>query len=387
MMPDDGSALRAEVPSPGSASEMSLEDDASSRPDLSVLQSIHFHQLVALIEMRRKAATPVGRLGDPADEFVRFRSTRSLSFGPGDISEVSQDGERLDIRINFFGLYGPASPLPPYYTERIIEEDQTPSEVEDLLDLFNHRLISLLHVVWRKYRYYLRYETGGGDPLSKRFLALCGFPIEDRDHIGQISRSALLPHVGLMSLYSSSAEVIAATLSNFFQIPCRIEEFVDRRVAIAPGSQFRWGFANNLLGEDAILGSSIEDDLGKFRIRLGKAAYEKLAPFLPDGNRHQQLAELLSMINREPLEWDIAFEFEPESVPMAQLGESRLGWSSWMYAHETARLESTIHLAPVEKLSTESAKKAASAPVWGLPSEDALKFEGASVGGAGASVG
>lgn len=348
------------------------EQPAAGQPrqDVSELKLIHFHQLVSLIEMRRKRSHTVGEIGDPAREFLRFRSTRSLSFGAGDMSDVGYVGnsDLLEIRVNFFGLYGPASPLPPYFTERIIEQDQTPSSVEDLFDLFNHRLISLLHAVWRKYRYYLRYEAGGTDPLSKRFLALCGFPIEDRDRIGQIARSALLPHVGLMSLYSSSAEVVAATLSNFFQIPCRIEEFVLRSVPIREESRFQFGVANNLLGEDAVMGFSLEDDLGKFTIRLGEAAFDRLAPFLPDGNRHRQLAELLSMINREPLEWDIRFEFEPETVPMARLGECRLGWSSWMHAHEAGRLESKVHIAPVEMLSSDSATVDA-APAMGRPSD------------------
>lgn len=387
-MNEETRGLRPDPASPSIGPEALPYPGGMPKSDLTALKSIHFHQLVSLIEMQRKSAIPVGQLADPADEFLRFRSTRSLSFGAGDISGVATGGEtdRIDIRINFFGLYGPASPLPPYYTERIIEEDQTPSAVEDLLDLFNHRLISLLHVVWRKYRYYLRYEAGGADPLSKRFLALCGFPIEDRDHIGQISRSALLPHVGLMSLYSSSAEVVAATLSNFFQVPCRIDEFVPRQVAIRPESRFQWGVANNLLGEDVVLGLALEDDLGKFRIRLGKAAYDRLAPFLPDGSRHRQLAELLSMINREPLEWDIAFEFEPETVPMARLGECRLGWSSWMYAHEPERLESTVHLAPVENLSMDLGSIGASATV-AEHSPSAFEFQNASLGGVGALVG
>jgi type VI secretion system protein ImpH len=196
----------------------------------------------------------------------------------------------------------------------------------------------------------LRYESGGADALSKRFLALCGFPIEDRSHIGEISRSALLPHIGLMSLYSSSAEVVAATLSNFFQIPCRIEQFVPRRVAIGPEALCRWGVANNRLGEDMVMGTTLEDDLGKFRLRLGPAPFGALQPFLPGGERHRQLAELLSMINREPLEWDIACDFEPESVPMAKLGECQMGWSGWMYADDPERLQSTVHVAPFDTM-------------------------------------
>ena len=350
MMLDAKMEPAAALPENSGEAEPVPVGEVAQGPDLADLQFMHFHQLVTLIEMQHANAKRVGSLGDPRAEYVRFRSTRSLSFGASDISEVSQ-GEvpgRIDIRANFFGLYGPASPLPPYYTERVIEEDMTPSAVEDLFDLFNHRLISLLHVVWRKYRYFLRYETGGTDALSKRFLALCGFPIEDRGRIGQISRSALLPHVGLMSLYSSSAEVVAATISNFFGVPCRIEEFVPRRVAIDEGSRFQLGMMNSTLGEDGVLGFELEDDLGKFRIKLGKADYDQLRAFLPGGSRHGQLAELLSMINREPLEWDILFEFEPQTVPMARLGECHLGWSSWMHADQVDRLESSICLAAVE---------------------------------------
>lgn len=339
---------------------MKLEDKARTKNQIvpfgaggsrtAGLETISFHQLVTLIEMQHDEAPRVGSMDDPAREFMRFRATRSLSFGPRDISVVNSldEGNQLEIRVNFFGLYGPASPMPPHFTERIIQEDQTPSAVEDLLDLFDHRLISLLHVAWRKYRYYLRYETGATDPLSKRFLALCGFPIEDRDSIGEISRAALLPHIGLMSLYSGSADVVATIVSNFFDVPCRIEEFVPRRVTIDPESRLELGRSNNRLGEDAVLGFTIEDDLGKFRVCLGRASYETLAPFLPHGALHRQLAGLLAMSNREPLEWDISFDFEPETIPVARLGESRLGWSTWLQAGDSGDLDDPIIIAAVD---------------------------------------
>lgn len=345
MMLDDGG--RTVEPDGGIAGEATERLRAA---DLSGLKDMHFHQLVTLFEMQRGTSSRIGSLDAPETEFLRFRSSRSLSFGPGDISAVALDGEagRLDVRVNFFGLYGPASPLPPYYTERIIEDDRSPSAVEDIFDLFNHRLISLLHVVWRKYRYYLRYEAGAEDPLSKRFLALCGFPVEDQQRSGRISRSSLLPHIGLMSLYASSADVVAATLSNFFKIPCRIEEFVPRRVPIDADARFRLGIANTVLGEDAVLGSEIEDDLGKFRICLGPADFEQLSPLLPFGDRHGQLCELLTMVNREPLEWDVEYDLEPGSVPMARLGECRLGWSSWLATDGPEHVESRVCVASME---------------------------------------
>jgi len=315
------------------------------------LAQFSFHQLVSLIELREADRVKVGSLDDPADEYLRFRATRSLGFGPGDISSLSddKDDDLLEVRVNFFGLYGPASPLPPSFTERIIEDEKTPAPVEDLMDLFNHRLISLLHVIWRKYRYYLRYEEGGMDPLSKRFLALCGFPIEDRSHIGQISRSALLPHVGLLALYSSSAGVVSSTISNFFKVPCHIREYVPRTVQIDSESRSLLGRRNHRLGEDIILGDQVDDNLGKFRVCLGRADFGVIAPFLPDGARHGQLSEILSMTNREPLDWDIEFDFKPDTIPMGQLGEARLGWTSWLQADDPGDLESTVCIAPVER--------------------------------------
>ena len=319
------------------------------RLDTEALAKFGFHQLVTLLQLRNPDHLPVGMLGDVEHEHVLFRASRSLGFGAGDVARVSHDGpdERVEVRVNFLGLYGPASPLPPSYTERVIEDDRVPGAVEDLLDIFNHRLISLFHLIWRKHRHFLRYETGGADAISRRFLALCGFPIDERSHIGQISRAALLPHAGLLSLHSSSAETMAATVSKFFGLPCSVQEFVGRSVEIGADDMSRLGLSR--LGEDIMLGGHLTDDFGKFRLRLGEADFDDLAPFLPGGERHRALIEILTMVNREPLDWDIEFVFRPGSVPVAKLGETRLGWTSWSAAGDPGAIASTIVLSPVHE--------------------------------------
>lgn len=305
-----------------------------------------FFQLVYLIGLIHNDVNRMGPGYVPGEEPILFRATRSLSFGASDVSSISYDDElgKFVVRVNFLGLYGPASPLPPNVTERIIESDANPSSVEDLLDLFNHRLVTLLFQIWYRTRHYIRFREHGLDATSKCLLALCGFPIEDRAEIGTVARSALLPHVGLMSLYSNSAEAVASVLSSFFHIPCQIIEYVNRHVVIGQEAQINLGIRNTLLGGDMVLGEEVEDDLGKFTVRFGPAPYAKLQPFLPGGARHHEVSELLAMVMRDPLEWDMQFEFEEETVSSGFVGEARLGVSLWLDAEDDRNLENPVQL-------------------------------------------
>lgn len=316
-------------------------------PRIDALESLGFHQLVSVMEARRDDAPRVGSIGNPAGEYLRFRASRSRSFEAREVAETRllDDGDRLEVRVNFFGLYGPASPLPPDYTERILEAGEAPSAVEDFLDLFNHRLISLLHVIWRNHRHDLAYKSGASDPLSRRFLALCGLPVDDHAEGGPMAPAALLAHAGLMSVASGSAEVVAGLISDYFGIPCRIEEFVPRQVTMDKESRLGLGRSNTILSEDAVLGSRIEDDLGKFRVCLGPAPFDALAPFFPGEARHQALCQILAMKCREPLDWDLSFDCEPDTVPIARLGEARLGRSSWLGANGSGEMQNPVILA------------------------------------------
>jgi len=313
-----------------------------------MLDRTQFFQALYLIGLLHPKLREMGPGFDPGQEVLRFRASRSLSFGPSDVSGIDLDAQsgRYDVRVNFFGLYGPASPLQPYVTERIIEQDETPSPVEDLLDLFNHRFITLLHEIWRKSRHFVRYEGHGLDATSQCLLALCGFPVDDRETLGNIPRAAILPHVGLMAHYANSPDAIASMLTSFFGLPFEIIEFVSRTVDVPPEALMSLGLGNSLLGGDMVLGEQVEDDLGKFRLRLGPAPYEVLQDFLPGGDQHGVLTDLLTMIVRDPIDWDLEFSYEPDGIEAGQLGSARLGNDLWLCDEEGGPLENNVHLAP-----------------------------------------
>ena len=333
------------------------EDNGLDAALIERLGGTQFFQALYLIGLLHPDLLKIGPGHDPENEIARFRATRSLSFGASDVASIDYDADadRYDLRVNFFGLYGPASPLPPYVTERIIERDESPSAVEDLLDLFNHRLITLLFEIWRKSRHFVRYEGHGLDATSQCMLALCGFPVDERDSLGNVDRAAILPHIGLMSHYANSPDAISSMLSIFFQVPFEIIEFVTRTVDIPADALMELGIGNTRLGDDMVLGEEVEDDLGKFRLRLGPAPYDKLVEFLPRGEQHATLVDILSMIVRDPIDWDLEFQYEAETMRQGQLGSARLGNNLWVADIEGGALENNVQLAPASTDSSVSA--------------------------------
>ena len=59
------------------------------------------------------------------------------------------------------GLYGPSSPLPNHYTEDVLWASADEDAARSFLDLFNHRLISLVFRAWEKYRQPFRFAQSG----------------------------------------------------------------------------------------------------------------------------------------------------------------------------------------------------------------------------------
>ena len=291
-----------------------------------------FHQFVLLLEKRFQQIGSNARTIDPHDEVIRFRAARSLSFGLADIAQIdlAPDGPtRLDLRVNFLGLYGPSSPLPPHYTERIVQSDVAENPLEDFFDFFNHRLVMLSHAIWRKYRHHERYQKGAGDPISQRVFSLIGLQPVAKPSPRQLRRATILPQAGLLSLYSRSASIVAGLVTHYFKVPCEIEEFVERNVTISDDDKLRLGEASGVLGDSFVLGDTVPDVTGRFRLKIGPVTRNELAAFLPVKPEHQTLIDLIALALREPLEWDLRISLIQDEARPWKLGEGRLGWNIW----------------------------------------------------------
>jgi type VI secretion system protein ImpH len=245
--------------------------------DLETLARAPFFRLAEMLQRLYPDAAPIGSTQSPAEEAVRFKANASFAFPASEIASVAPSAEvpsGLDVRINLLGLYGPSSPLPTSYTERIIHAENS-NALGDFLDLFNHRFAGLLFLVWRHYQHHLRYETRGADPISQAVAALFGLPPLVGDAEADDRRPMLLPYAGLLSMNSRSASSMARVIAHYFSFECEVEEFIPRWITVPDDARFSLGGADLELGVDTILGETMEDATGHFRLWCGPLPFAR----------------------------------------------------------------------------------------------------------------
>ena len=84
------------------------------------------------------------------------------------------------------------------------------------------------------------------------------------------------------------------------------------------------------LGRNMIVGSSVRDSLGKFRVRVGPLSMPLFKQFLPSGENHARLRRLIELTLKDPLEWDVELMLEDNQASGSRLGRAQLGWTGWL---------------------------------------------------------
>jgi type VI secretion system protein ImpH len=311
---------------------------------LGALAGVQFFQLVDILQRLYPDAARIGSTRSAAREAVRFKANPSFAFPASEIASVSPSAEipdGLEIRLNLIGLYGPSSPLPTSYTERIIHTENA-NALGDFLDLFNHRFAGLLYSVWKHYHHHVRYERHAVDAISQAIAALFGLLPVTGEAAADDRRTMLLPYTGLLAMNSRSASSISRVVSHFFGVPCGIEEFVPRWITIPDNARFALGEASLELGVDTIVGDTMEDVTGHFRIWCGPLSFSRYKDFLPNRPDCAELNRLIDFVVRDPLSRDIGFSIEAGTTPDWSLGEGELGWTTWADPSRDSSIEVVI---------------------------------------------
>lgn len=280
------------------------------------------------------------RHGRPTGSDIgRFRVNPSLAFPPGDIDSLSfvtpdEGPARFEMVLNLLGLHGAGSPLPTYFTEHVAQNRDDSDPLRDFFDIFNHRIIAILYSIWGKYRYYARYEQGGGDILSKRFFGFIGAGLQEIREAKAIKWPRLMAYMGLIAMSGDAAGSLESILRHYFTYnDITIVSCVRRWVPVPEDQQTRLGAQSCFLGEDFLLGDEIRDQTGKFRILVSDLDWDNFLSFLPCHEKFDELKTVVNYVLKSRLSFDVALRLKPEEIRPWILGDddhhTLLGWSTW----------------------------------------------------------
>ncbi len=309
-----------------------------------------FFQAVRLLEMLRPDAQSAGESSEPEKEAVRFHFRVGLDFSASDVHQIlpPADGESAaELTANVLGLSGPHSPLPLPFTELILERiARKDTGLRDFLDIFNHRLISLMYRSRKVHRVAFTTKSPEESAAAGYLYSLLGLGQPSLRNRMTVKDRALLDYAGLLSKQPRSAAGLERMLSDHFQVNARLHQFQKNRRALEP---HQWTFLgitgqNQILGDGAVLGTHVWDQQGSFEVELGPLRLKQFLHFLPGGSAYLPLCELTRFYAGGQLEFSFRLRIEAGEIPGSHLGSARLGWTSWLKARPSDQDDSQVRL-------------------------------------------
>lgn len=261
-------------------------------------QRFELLQALLLLERERPQALPLGTGNAPRAEALRLRGPLLPLFASSEVESLLDDPQQPVLSTPVFGLGGPDGPLPYAYQEwlqqRARQKDHAPAE---FLDLFQHRLLSLLYRVLRKHRVALGFAVPAATPVQAQLRALSGLLPKALQERLALPDSAVLARTALFAGGRRSLAGFAGLVRQHFGVEARLDAYQGawKEIPAASRSRLQRGGRNLRLGRDAIAGTRTWDEHAGIALSLGPLDAREAARFFPDGDAHGQLASLAAL--------------------------------------------------------------------------------------------
>lgn len=296
-----------------------------------------FFQAVHLLEILYPDRVPPGEGIEPEREVVRFSSRVGLDFPATEVDGIRppEGEEPARMTVNVMGLAGALGPLPTSVTETLLDRlAHRDAALRDFLDLFNHRLLSLLYRARKKYRPSLDRRSPDAGRVASCLFAFLGLGIPPLRGRLEVPDRSLLPFTGLFMARSRSMRGLEVLLQETFGVAAEVVPFQGRWLDLAEEDWTRLGAGaagrNQGLGREVVLGRRVWDQSAGFEVRLGPLDAAQLFDFLPTGDGYRALSGLVRFYVDDHLEHRLRLVCRPGAVPELRLGragDTRLGWS------------------------------------------------------------
>lgn len=315
--------------------------------------NFEFHQAVKILELSHPKKAQFGETFYPEKEVAIIKSRIQLSYPPSDIYSIIPSKDNMTsttMNINFMGIAGAGSPLPMPHTERIIKRVQAKDfATRDFLDIFNHRLISILHRIRKKYTIGLVTTTPETTGLGRALFALMGMSQPNQRNRFHFKDNTLLSFAGLFWSQHRSASGLKLILEKYFHIPVEVEQFVGVWQKIDFSDQTILGSQgqNKILGRSATLGRFFWNQQSKIVIKIGPLNKTEFLSFLKGGHLYMPLCELTRLYMGLQNSFAINLIMKASDILPSKLdGKTSLAWTSWLKKNKVKHNDDQVYFEP-----------------------------------------
>jgi len=248
---------------------------------------------------------------------------------------VPRPDDPPQMQVNFMGIAGLPGPLPYAYAEMIIQRERSgDSSLRDFLDIFNHRLISILHRTRKQYIIGLSPLTPDKSPQAMALRSYLGLEQKHTQNRLDLPDRSLFEFAGLFWQRPHSAQALSQILSHYFDFAISTEQCVGRWRRIQERDQTSIGSKKgrwNILGKGAMLGDKVWDQEGKIRLHVGPLTAKQFDTLLPGEQIYSELTDIVRLFIGPEIDYDINLMVEGDEIEASTLTKkSGLGWNTWL---------------------------------------------------------
>jgi len=301
-----------------------------------------FFAALRRVECENRALPRVGESRRAAEDPVRLGQQPSLAFTPSMLAAVDAAGARPRVLVNFFGLLGANGPMPAHFTEFVRDRERHAGDPAwaRFLDLFHHRMLSLLYRAWASAQPTASFDRPDADHFGTRMAALAGLGLEALRGRDAVPDTAKLHFAGWLADRRRGAEGLTAILGDYFGVPVAVRQFVGHWLPLPDRERTRLGALRHghRLGGGAVLGRATWNVQHKFRVVVGPLDFARFRDFLPGGTSWRRLNDWVRLHVGDGHAWDVQLVLARTQVPRLRLGsERRLGRDAWLACRAPCR--------------------------------------------------
>jgi type VI secretion system protein ImpH len=311
-----------------------------------------FFQSVRLLENAHPGLPRIGTSLRLRDDPIRFAQSPSLAFAPSTLAGFTpgEGNGAPTLTVRFFGLFGANGPLPLHLTEFARERARrAPADraLVRFLDMFHHRMMSLLYRAWAEAQPTVSLDRPDHDPFSRWVGSVAGYGLGSLKTRDSVPDGARLAVAGILGRAVHGAEGLERILNDFFRVRVRVHQWQPHWMRLPEEARSRVGLRASpvALGENAVVGARVWDCQTRFRVEIGPLTLAEYERFLPGGESLRRLRDwVLNYVGYE-LSCEMHLVLKREEVPAVRLGAAgRLGWTSWIGRRREPTDATDLHL-------------------------------------------